>query len=168
MHLCVVVRHLTQTDNMRVRGFTHLCNNFGWWTEFIMWYLTKDVQLFSFCLLLKWIVLFTMQSKAHDKKWRLFNCYLNGFSYLSKKVLYIKLKWQHRVVHGNPAVLKVLELVPDECCQKFTKPRRSESQIYVEFVHLSSCQFNSWISPNSLKNNCIVSIENYPSSLWVS
>lgn len=136
------------------------------WIYYVVF--NKGRSAVQLLLLLKWIVLFTMQSKAHDKKWRLFNCYLNGFSYLSKKVLYIKLKWQHRVVHGNPAVLKVLELVPDECCQKFTKPRRSESQIYVEFVHLSSCQFNSWISPNSLKNNCIVSIENYPSSLWVS
>lgn len=68
-----------------------------------------------------------------------------------KKVLYIKLKWQHRVVHGNPAVLKVLELVPNECCQKFKKPRRSESQIYVEFVHLSSRQFNSWIAASEVK-----------------
>lgn len=57
----------------------------------------------------------------------------------------------NRVVHGNPAMLKVLELVLDECCQKFKKPRRSESQIYVEFVHLSSRQFNSWIAASEVK-----------------
>lgn len=48
-------------------------------------------------------------------------------------------------------MLKVLELVPDECCQKLKKLKRSESQIYVEFVYLSSCQFNSWIAASEVK-----------------